>query len=157
IGTETNLQYTLKDAQDFARLFSKQGGQIRKRLFNKISMDTLFGSKASASEIKGTIEELKIGYYTGSISTDDVILAFITSHGFLLDGDLRVQADDYSHALQRSTSVSFMQDIVNEMKDIPCKKYMNVDAYYSVGARDNAACLNFDIKKLQQIEKGMTG
>lgn len=156
IGTETNLQYTLKDAQDFARLFSKQGGQIGKRLFNKISMDTLFGSKASASEIKGTIEELKIGYYTGSISTDDVILAFISSHGFLLDGDFRVQGDDYSPARQRSTSVSFRQDIVNVLKDIPCKKVLIVDACHSGGARANPADINFEINKLQQVEKGMT-
>src|SRR5690606_40523197 len=121
-GTATRRRYRLKEAQDLARLFSEQGGQRGKRLFNKISMDTLFGSKASASEIKGTIEELKIGYYTGSISTDDVILAFISSHGFLLDGDFRVQGDDYSPARQRSTSVSFRQDIVNVLKDIPCKK-----------------------------------
>lgn len=156
IGTETNLQFTLKDARDFIHLFTNQGGSQGNRIFNKIDIDTLFGSKATASEIKGTIEELKIRYYTGAISADDVVLTFISSHGFLLDGDFRVQGDDYSPARQRSTSVSFKQDIVGILKDIPCKKILIVDACHSGGARANPADINFEINKLNNIEKGLT-
>ncbi|HEY4655382.1 MAG TPA: caspase family protein, partial [Cyclobacteriaceae bacterium] len=156
IGTETNLQYTLKDARDFARLFSRQDGDKGNRLFNKISIDTLFGRKATASEIKGTIEELKIRYYTGSIGSDDVVLAFISSHGFLLDGDFRIQGDDYSPARQRSTSVSFKQDVAGILKDIPCKKILLVDACHSGGARANPADINFAINQLNNVEKGLT-
>lgn len=156
IGTETNLQYTLKDAKDFARLFTGQGGATGNRLFNKIYIDTLIGSRASAQEIKGTIEELKIRYYTGSISPDDVILTFISSHGFLLDGDFRVQGDDYSPTRQRSTSVSFKNEVVGILEKIPCKKIVMIDACHSGGARDNIADINFEINKLNSIAKGLT-
>ena len=156
IGTETNLQYTLKDAKDFAKLFTGQGGTSGNRLFNKIYIDTLIGSTATAQEIKGTIEELKIRYYTGSISPDDVILTFISSHGFLLDGDFRVQGDDYSPARQRSTSVSFKNEVVGILEKIPCKKIVMIDACHSGGARDNIADINFEINKLNNAAKGLT-
>lgn len=156
IGTETNLQYTLKDARDFARLFSRQGGAAGNTIFNKILIDTLIGSLATAQEIKGTIEELKVRYFTGSISADDVILTFISSHGFLLDGDFRVQGDDYSPARQRSTSVSFRNDVVGILEAIPCKKIIMIDACHSGGARANPSDINFEINKLNSIGKGLT-
>ena len=156
IGTETNLQYTLKDARDFARMFTRQGGAGGNRIFSKIFIDTLIGSHATAQEIKGTIEEFKVRYFTGSISSDDVILAFISSHGFLLDGDFRVQGDDYAPARQRSTSVSFKDEVVGILNDIPCKKIVMIDACHSGGARANPSDINFAINKLNSIEKGLT-
>jgi hypothetical protein len=156
IGTETNLQYTLKDARDFAKLFTGQGGVGGNRIFNKILIDTLIGHQATAQEIKGTIEELKVRYFTGSISSDDVILAFISSHGFLMNGDFRVQGDDYSPARQRSTSVSFRNEVVGILQDIPCKKIIMIDACHSGGARANPSDINFEINKLNSIEKGLT-
>ena len=156
IGTETNLQYTLKDARDFARLFSSQGGATGNRIFNKILVDTLIGSHATAQEIKGTIEELKVRYFTGSISADDVILTFISSHGFLLNGDFRVQGDDYAPARQRSTSVSFKNEVVGILDDIPCKKIIMIDACHSGGARANPSDINFEISKLNSVAKGLT-
>jgi hypothetical protein len=156
IGTETNLQYTLKDARDFAKLFTRQGGLAGNRIFNKVLIDTLIGSYATAQEIKGTIEELKVRYFTGSISADDVILTFISSHGFLLDGDFRVQGDDYSPARQRSTSVSFKNEVVGILEAVPCKKIIMIDACHSGGARANPSDINFEINKLNSIEKGIT-
>jgi hypothetical protein len=156
VGTETNLQYTLKDARDFARLFTSQGGVTGNSIFSKVLIDTLIGSYATAQEIKGTIEELKVRYFTGSISADDVILAFISSHGFLLDGDFRVQGDDYSPARQRSTSVSFRNEVVGILDAIPCKKIIMIDACHSGGARANPSDINFEINKLNSIEKGMS-
>jgi hypothetical protein len=156
IGTETNLQYTLKDARDFARLFTSQGGAAGNKIFNKILIDTLIGSNATAQEIKGTIEELKVRYFTGTISSDDVILAFISSHGFLLNGDFRVQGDDYSPARQRSTSVSFKNEVVSILEDIPCKKILMIDACHSGGARANPTDINFEINKLNNIAKGLS-
>lgn len=156
IGTETNLQYTLKDARDFAQLFGRQGGAAGNRIFNKILIDTLIGSDATAQEIAGTIEELKVRYFTGSISPDDVILTFISSHGFLLDGDFRIQGDDYSPARQRSTSVSFKNEVVGILEDIPCKKIVMIDACHSGGARANPSDINFAINQLNSVAQGLT-
>jgi hypothetical protein len=85
-----------------------------------------------------------------------VILTFVSSHGFLLDGDFRVQGDDYSPARQRSTSVSFRNDVVGILESIPCKKIIMIDACHSGGARANPEDINFEINKLNSIAKGLT-
>jgi hypothetical protein len=156
VGTETNLAYTRKDARDFAALFRTQATSGGNRLFSKIMIDTLVGDKASAQEIRGTLEEFKVRYYTGSIGPDDVILAFISSHGFMLDGDFRIQGDDYAPTRQRSTSVSFRQEIVGILEEVPCKKIIFIDACHSGGARANPADINFEISKLNAVKKGLT-
>ncbi|MBT1687585.1 caspase family protein [Dawidia soli] len=156
VGTETNLAYTRKDARDFAGVFKNQGAPGGNRLFSKILVDTLVGDHASAQEIRGTLEEFKVRYYTGSIGPDDIILAFISSHGFILDGDFRIQGDDYAPTRQRSTSVSFRQEIVGILEEVPCKKIIFVDACHSGGARANPADINFEISKLNAAKKGLT-
>jgi hypothetical protein len=156
VGTETNLAYTRKDARDFAGLFRNQATTGGNRLFSKIMIDTLVGDKASAQEIRGTLEEFKVRYYTGSIGPDDVILAFISSHGFMLDGDFRIQGDDYAPTRQRSTSVSFRQEIIGILEEVPCKKIIFIDACHSGGARANPADINFEISKLNAVKKGLT-
>jgi hypothetical protein len=156
VGTETNLAYTRKDARDFAGVFKNQAMAGGNRLFSKVMIDTLVGDQASAQEIRGTLEEFKVRYYTGSIGPDDVILAFISSHGFMLDGDFRIQGDDYAPTRQRSTSVSFRQEIVGILEDVPCKKIIFIDACHSGGARANPADINFEISKLNAVKKGLT-
>jgi hypothetical protein len=156
VGTETNLAYTRKDARDFADVFKNQAMAGGNRLFSKVMIDTLVGDQASAQEIRGTLEEFKVRYYTGSIGPDDVILAFISSHGFMLDGDFRIQGDDYAPTRQRSTSVSFRQEIVGILEDVPCKKIIFIDACHSGGARANPADINFEISKLNAVKKGLT-
>lgn len=156
IGTETNLQYTVKDARDFARLFLNQGGQDGNKLFNKINIDTLIGPRATAQEIKGTIEEFKVRYFTGTISAEDILVTFISSHGFVLNDEFRVQGNDYSPLRQLSTSVSFRHELVNILEAIPCKKIIMIDACHSGGARANPADINFEINKLNSIKNGLS-
>lgn len=156
MGVATNLQYTQKDARDFAGLFTNQGGTRGNRIFNRISIDTLIGKQATAYEIRGTIEELKANYQTGNISADDIILAFVSSHGFLLNDDFRIQGSDYSPTRRRSTSVSFRNDILTLLEEIPCKKIIMIDACHSGGARANPQDINFAIEQLNRTQEGIT-
>jgi len=158
IGTETNLAYTEKDAKDFSDLYKKQGGKYGNRLFNTVNVQTLLGTEATSGEIKGRIEELKVKLETGNISENDVIIIFISSHGFLFDDEFRIQGDDYDPARKRSTSVSYQADIAAVLEELPCKKLVFIDACHSGGggARSNIADINYEIKKLNQKKKGLT-
>ena len=156
IGTQTNLKYTVKDARDFASVFINQGGKSGNKLFNKVNVDTLIGPQASAQEIKGTIEEMKVRYFTGTISPHDVLVTYISSHGFLLNDEFRIQGNDYSPLRQLSTSVSFRHDLVEILDAIPCKKIILIDACHSGGARANPADINFEINKLNGIKSGLS-
>jgi hypothetical protein len=156
MGVATNLQYTQKDARDFAGIFTNQAVAGGNRIFNRISIDTLIGKKATAYEIRGTIEELKVSYQTGNISSDDIIMAFISSHGFLLNDDFRIQGSDYSPTRRRSTSVSFRNDILALLEEIPCKKIIMIDACHSGGARANPQDINFAIEQLNRMQEGVS-
>ena len=158
IGTQTNLEYTVKDAKDFSQLFQKQRDKKEIRLFNSIQVNPLLGAQASAAEIKGQIEELKVKFETGNIRPKDVVMLFISSHGFLdAEKKFRIQGDDYHPARPRSTSVSYQEDIIRILEDLPCKKIVFVDACHSGGgARSNVMDINYEIEKLNKSKTGTT-
>ncbi|MBK8556271.1 MAG: caspase family protein [Lewinellaceae bacterium] len=140
IGTQTNLKYTVKDARDFAGIFSGQGRQMF-RIFNTVTVDTLLGNKATTSEIRGSIESIKNKFKTGSIGPDDIVMLFISSHGFIDDlGDFRIQGDDYKPERRLSTSVSYKNDILTHLESLPCKKLVFIDACHSGGQSQQSRC-----------------
>jgi len=100
IGTLTNLDYTSKDAEDFANIYKSQ--KESSGIFQKINVDLLNGIDATTSEMKGRIEELKIKKNQGIIKPKDLIVLFISSHGFVHNGKLRIQGDDYDPSRKRS-------------------------------------------------------
>ena len=116
IGTLTNLDYTSKDAKDFANLYRSQGESAG--IFQSVNVELLNGIEATTNEIRGRIEELKIKRLGGIIQPKDLVVLFISSHGFLYDNELRIQGDDYDPSRKRTTSVSFEKDIVNILKEI---------------------------------------
>ena len=99
IGTLTNLEYTAKDAKDFAEIYQSQSANAG--IFQNISIDLLTGIDATTGEIKGRIEELNIKKNQGIIKPQDLIILFVSSHGFVHDGMLRIQGDDYDPSRKR--------------------------------------------------------
>lgn len=156
IGTKTNLQYTIKDAQDFAKLYEGQGLGNGHRIFSSINVETLTGESATARDIQIRIEKLLTRATTGVIDSNDVVVLFISSHGFIDEGDFRLQGNDYDPGARRSTSVSYKEDILKILDRIPCKKIVFIDACHSGGARANVADINFEIQKLNSKKKGTT-
>lgn len=155
IGTKTNLQYTVKDAEDFVGLFNNQGGQEGNQLFNQVTGELLLGENAVASEIEGRLEELATKIRTNNIDPNDVILLFMSSHGFIMDGEFRLQGEDYTPSRKRSTSVAY-GDMLASLENIPCKKVLFIDACHSGGAKANVANINFEIEKLNAAGPGLT-
>jgi len=157
IGTETNLDYTVKDAEDFANLFSTQGGSGGNKIFSNIQTQKVLAENATAKNIRGAIERLGAKYKSGNIDANDVVVLFISSHGFLHKDEFRLQGDDYDPAERKNTSVSYKDDISAVLDDIPCKKLVFIDACHSGGgARASSADLNYEIQKLNSIKKGLT-
>ncbi len=155
VGTQTNLKFTKKDARDFANVFYAQGKDAF-RLFTNVTIDTLIGKAATANEIKGAIESISTKLRTGVLLEDDVVIIFISSHGFIDNGEFRLQGDDYNSTKMKSTSVNYSTEILSELDQLPCKKLVFLDACHSGGAK---AASPTDINKassdLKKVKKGL--
>ncbi|MFZ2899972.1 MAG: caspase family protein [Saprospiraceae bacterium] len=130
IGTKTNLQYSVQDALDFADLFRSQGKE--NELFSFISVETLVGAQATAFGIESAVNSLKSKMEkTHVITPNDVVILFISTHGFMLGNDFRLQGENYDPSNDIATSKSFKKDIKFILDFMPCKKIIFLDACHS--------------------------
>jgi hypothetical protein len=135
IGTQTNLTYTVQDAIDFANLF--QGQKSGNTMYQDVSVELLTKAAASTQDIRKSVNRLITKMNTTEINPNDLIIVFISTHGFISsEGDLRLQGDDFSSDAADATSVSFEDDIMKVMKRLNCKKLVFMDACHSGGAFD---------------------
>ncbi|MEM1119390.1 MAG: caspase family protein [Bacteroidota bacterium] len=156
VGTQTNLDYTMNDAQDFAQLYQNQESSKGGRLYNTVHSELLIGEKATASNIKGSIEQLETKFNNGGIGDNDLIILYLSSHGFIdRNGKLRIQGDDYDSGQRRTTSVSYEYDIVEVLNLIPCKKLIFIDACYSGGSKGDNGEVDKKIRELSE-KRGFT-
>ncbi|TAE53450.1 MAG: caspase family protein, partial [Bacteroidetes bacterium] len=160
IGTQSNLQFAMKDADDFSRLYGSQGGVAGNRLFNSIQVENLLGKDATASNISRQVEKLYTKFITGNIDSSDLLVLYISTHGFLAeDGEFRLQGNDFDASARRSTSVSYNDDILAILDRLPCKKLVLIDACHSggiSGSKASPSAVNLEIEKLNKVKKGLT-
>ncbi len=160
IGTQSNLQYATKDAQDVANLFRSQGGDTGNRLFGQIQVETLIGKDATAYNISRQMEKLNTKFATGNIDSSDLVMVFISTHGFIAEnGEFRLQGNDFDQAARRTTSVSYRDDVLAVMDQLPCKKLIFIDACHSGGidgSKAGPSMVNLEIEKLNRVKKGLT-
>jgi len=78
----------------------------------------------------------------------------LSSHGFINDGDLRLQGSDYTP----STSLSYKNDVLSLLDELPCKKLVFLDACHSgaAGSKASTEDVNYQIEILNQIKEGIT-
>ncbi|MCI4666526.1 MAG: caspase family protein [Bacteroidia bacterium] len=138
IGPETDLQFTKQDADDFANLFKSQGGVGSRKIFDKVEVFPIIGDKASPTEIKATIETFQTKYQTDNLKANDLIMVFISSHGFMKENDFFIQATGYRASAWKAYSISYKSDIIDLLDPIPCKKVILIDACHSGGAQKNS-------------------
>ncbi len=154
VGTKTNLEYTMQDAKDFAALYTGQAGDDK--LFNDIEMTTLFGEEAIASSILGAVEDLEIKYNTDVLTENDMIIIFMSSHGFMIRDEFYIQGDDYQTGKHRTKAVRY-SDMTEILDAIPCKKLIFIDACHSGGAKGvSSFAINKAIKQLTEQKAGIT-
>lgn len=156
IGVRSNLQYTVNDANDFADIFNSQGGRDGNKLFNAIQTEKLLADDASAEAIRKKMIDLRIKMETGNISKDDLILVFISSHGFMMGEDFRIEGNDYEARYKDISSVSYQKDILTRLNEIPCKKIIFIDACHSGGAKADAANVNHALVEYRKIPTGVS-
>ncbi len=156
IGTKTTLKYTTKDARDFAQIYTQQGNQVY-RLFNTVTIDTLIGAAASTAKIRFAIEAIRNKINVGSLTPDDIVFLFFSSHGFIDENkDFRIQGDDFDPLGKSSTSVSYKSDILAQIQNLPCKKILFIDACRSGGAKANNFEIIQAIHDLKNAPNGLT-
>lgn len=155
IGTSLDLQFPKKDAQDFAELFKAQAGPEKDKLFGSVEVRKLIGAEATTNAIKESIERYRYDFKSGTIGPRDVMLVFISSHGFIYQDKFRIQGDDYKDIYKETYSVAF-EEITSRLKEVSCKKLIFLDACFSGGAKASVADINNAISELNRQGEGVT-
>ncbi len=156
IGTKTNLRYSTKDARDFAMAYEKQRFKAL-NYFNSIMIDTLIGPQATTQKIRVAIESIQAKINVGTLSEDDIVFLFFSSHGFVDENkDFRIQGDDFDPLSKSSTSVSYNSEILGPLQKLSCKKIIFIDACQSGGAKASNQDVIQAIHTLKNAPKGLT-
>ena len=156
IGAASNLQFTAQDAKDFAAIFEQQQNLLpERRLFDKVVIKKLTGEDAKAESIRKQVAEMAYLIRSGEIDPDDVVLLFISTHGFIDNSELRLQGFDYQTNLRGPTSVSFKKEILEELANVPCKKIIFVDACHGGGAKNDVRDINAEISRMNEVSSGV--
>ncbi|MEZ4887128.1 MAG: caspase family protein [Chitinophagales bacterium] len=163
IGTNPpDLEYTEKDAMDFANAFKNQGNQLGagNKLFNMVQAEKLTGQRAGIKNIEAAIEALHRKALEGYIKPNDVLIVFISAHGFLYQNRLRIQASDYDYRSPRTTSIDY-DELLKDLDLIDCKKILLIDACHSASsnagyaAKASVSVVNDAIQKISMSKRGL--
>ena len=149
IGTKPiNLQFTDKDARDFAEAFRNQGN----KLYGNIYTSTLLGKSATKMKIDGLLESYR---YTHTVRPNDVLLLFMSSHGYVYQNEFYIQADDYDPIRKKTTSIAY-DDLADNLKSMPGKKIVFIDACHSGGAKAQISAINQAIRQHRLTKEGVS-
>ncbi len=132
IGVQRDLMYSSADAKDIVQLF--QPLKEKPSLFGKVEIQPLIGKEASTTAIKKAVARLEAKQRFGEIKANDLVLLFISSHGFIMDNNFWIQGNDYDPSAKDITSVNFKEDITNRLDRLRCKKVILIDACHSAAA-----------------------
>jgi WD40 repeat protein len=154
IGASPDRQFSVKDALDFAGLFAEQG-KGKNSIYGNVDIKMLLGKDASATAIKESIEKLRYDFKVGAIGPKDVVIIFISSQGFMMDGQLRMQGNDYQEMYKETYSFA-CSEILSRLNDVGCKKLIFLDAAYSGGAKAGTSAINTSIAQMNSPGTGIT-
>ena len=126
-ATPPAIQYTVEDALDFADTFENQAG--KSGIYREVVSKTLTGKYANAENIK---KEIRILSQQQKMSANDLIVLFISSHGFMDKDNFWIQASDFASSKPSQTSVALME-IVNMLESSKARKLIFMDACSSGG------------------------
>ena len=131
-----DLNYTAKDARDFAAKFKKQGGEGKMYEKTLIYQYTTVDS-TSTQAIRDAMDDILNAYdFDETIKKDDTIILFLSSHGLLSDKDesFRIAASDFEDRRKDARSLDFQADMLTALAEIPAKKMVFLDACHSGSA-----------------------
>jgi hypothetical protein len=139
--THQDLSYTAKDAADFADAFKQQAGDGK--IFKQVFIRKMVGTEdTKADDIREAMADMVYQYENATaakrILDQDVLIVFISSHGKNSREGFQLLPSNYDPRYERIRSISFQNDIVQELERIQCKKVVLIDACHS-GAADSKA------------------
>jgi Caspase domain len=134
LGPSTNLQFTVKDACDFANAFRGQAVG-NKPLFKSTHIQSLLGKDATGAAMSKVIEGMERSYQaqktlypnTPELSSSDLLVIYLSSHGFRDGTDYYVMGSDADPSAPRGSSVRF-DFILSMLEKLPCRKLLFIDA-----------------------------
>lgn len=132
-----DLKYTVKDAEDIAREFSKLKDD-RGRGFRKVDVLQLTqDDQTTLINIRKMIVNLR----RSNIKDNDLVVLFISTHGKVLGdrGDYILIPSDFEPEYEEQTSLNFQRDILDELDQIKGKVLVFIDACHSgnaLGSKD---------------------
>jgi hypothetical protein len=120
------LKYTQKDARDFANLFMNQ----KNSLYSEVEETILTSYDSTKAEvIAANINNYCKRKLRGFNSKKDAFILFLSSHGYEDENKkFRIQCSNFNEDSKRLTTIDYIEDIINELKNLDCKKYVFVDA-----------------------------
>ncbi len=154
IGTNPpDLDYPQKDAKDFVNAF-----QTQKNLFANVFVEQLLGDEVTRLSVMEQLQVLNDQYEKGHIRPNDVVMLFISAHGYIEtqdDSRFRLQLSDFSLAFYKTRSIAY-QEITDALQSINCKKIIFIDACHSGGAKTSPSLINRYIEQLNDTYAGIT-
>ena len=149
-----DLQYTAKDAADFAAAFKNQGGADQ--LFNEVLIKTLVAENETDDKgIKEAMFDLAYQWKDGQIKPNDVLMVFISSHGKIVENRFKILQTGYNPKYDRLT-IDFKTDILEILSPLNCKKLIFLDACHSGGAKEGFGGVSQAVVELAKAQPGVS-
>lgn len=152
--THEDLQYTTRDAIDFAEAFKSQGGEGK--LFNEVFVTELTAAdKTDLTGIKQAMYDLAYQWDDHQIKQSDMVIVFISSHGKIADNRFKILQTGYNPKYER-LAVDYKTDILEVLNNINCKKLVFLDACHSGGAKDGFGGVSKAVIDLAKTQPGFS-
>ncbi|MEK7256569.1 MAG: caspase family protein, partial [Bacteroidota bacterium] len=149
-----DLQFTSKDALDFANAFRNQGGAGR--LFSEVKIYEKTTPEGTGLEgIKQAVYDFAYQWDDGQIRQNDLLLVFISSHGKIVDNRFKILQTGFNPKYER-LALDYKSDVLEVLNGITCKKLIFIDACHSGGAKEGYGGLSQAVVDLAKAQPGVS-
>ncbi|UTA66957.1 caspase family protein [Emticicia sp. 21SJ11W-3] len=148
VGVSSDLNFTQKDAESIYNIFNGQFAS----LFQTVRGELLVcPENTTKAKIATTIEKIKFQ----GLRRNDVLILFFSGHGInsLNDSDdFYLETSDANASISRYSLISYQNDVIDNIKDLDCKRIILIDACQSGAARQNGQKTGaIDYGRIQRI------
>ncbi len=149
VGVSSNLKFAKKDAESMFNIFKGQLSTIFESVRGELLVCEANTTKVM---IATTIENIK---YQG-LRPQDVVILFFSGHGLNSlneSNDFYLETSDaYIASVSKYSLLSYQKDIIDNIKDLQCKRIILIDACHSGAAKQEGnKSANTDYKNIQKV------
>ncbi len=151
-----DLNYTGKDANDFASAFKDQGGASK--LYSNVYVNKFdLPETTTLTSIQQALYDLVYQYKDQLITPNDVVMVFISSHGKVAENRFKILQSNYNPKYGQ-IAVDFKKDIIESLNQIDCKKLVFLDACHSGAAKSKSSLsgLSQAVVDLAEAQSGIS-